>query len=212
MANLLRTYNMFDDFINNLRNEKSSSEFVNQYNANTKHNEIATNNLKLYLNTIYLQHPQYIFIGEAPGHKGCRITGIPFTSEYILTQNYRNGFFGENNGYQIVNKEKPYKESTATIIWQYFNQSKFVPCFWNSFPFHPHKINDLHSNRKPNENELIVGKKYLLELISIFKIKSIISIGKVSHELLEKNNINSIYIRHPSNGGKNDFISGMEKL
>jgi uracil-DNA glycosylase len=204
---------MFDEFIKKLKQEDELLNCINQYSDKTKYHEITTNNLKLYLNNIYKRAPKYIFIGEAPGYKGCRITGIPFTSEFILNKNYGNELFGTNNGYKIINKEKPYKENTATIVWQYFMNKEIIPFFWNIFPFHPHKINDYNSNRPPRDDEIIIGKKYLDELLNIFSNNiKIVSIGEISYKYFKNNNITSVLIRHPSHGGKNEFIGGMNNL
>ena len=198
-----------DNFINGLQQEKNTSEYTNQYSNQTKNYESAANNLKLYLNNIYTRKPEHIFIGESPGYRGCRITGIPFTSEYILVN---NKLFGVNNGYKIVNENNLHKENTATIIWQYFEKSKLVPFFWNAFPFHPHKIENTESNRKPSRHELDIGKMCLKKLTTIFNVRHFVSIGKIANKILNETNIDNICIRHPSNGGKNDFILGMNKL
>ena len=203
-----------DSFINSLIQEKNTHEYTNQYSEETENNHVTSNNLKLYLEYIYKRKPKYLFVGEAPGYKGCRITGIPFTSEYILTHNFNNGIFGKENGYQIINHNKPNKEPTATIIWEVFNKKEIIPCFWNAFPFHSFKNGNCNSNRKPEGNELEIGKKYLEELIDILDIKreNVIAIGNTSYKLLKKDNVNCLKLRHPSNGGKQEFILGIEKI
>src|SRR3972149_2026648 len=42
--------------------------------------QIRKANLRYYLDS-YKKFPPILLIGEAPGHKGCRFSGIPFTSE-----------------------------------------------------------------------------------------------------------------------------------
>ena len=41
------------------------------------------------------------------------------------------------------------------------------------------------------------------------KIKKIIAIGNIAHETLSNIGIICSKVRHPANGGKNEFISGM---
>ncbi|HSW63110.1 MAG TPA: uracil-DNA glycosylase [Dissulfurispiraceae bacterium] len=119
--------------------------------------------------------------------------------------------FGLNNGYKIRDTNKPQSEASATIVWEYLHKRNTYPLIWNAFPFHPHMENDTESNRKPNIYELKIGKNILEELINSFKIKKIIAVGNTAHETLLKIGINSSKVRHPANGGKNEFIKGMEK-
>ena len=54
-----------------------------------------------------------------------------------------------------------------------------------------------------------MGKKILLELIEILQPKKIIAIGNDAFNSVEQLNLN-IYlkkVRHPSYGGKNDFLN-----
>jgi hypothetical protein len=207
---------MFDNFISELRKVKCTSGYINQYSPDTEYSEITVKNLKKYLEHIYSLNPEYIFIGEAPGYNGCRITGIPFTDEIILTQNFGNGIFGKENGYQIINEDKPRREPTAQCIWQTFNEYKrLTPCFWNAFPFHPHEINS-QKNRTPNAEELRKGRCFLEKYIEIFeennkKIKYC-AIGRKAERILKNMDINCVYVRHPAKGGKKEFICGIRNL
>ena len=82
---------------------------------------------------------------------------------------------------------------------------------WNAFPFHPHKKDDAYSNRKPSRTEIEEGKKYLTYMLELFKPSRLCALGRVA-ELTLKNTFPDkevIYIRHPSYGGKKDFIEGM---
>lgn len=203
---------LIEEFIFKLKSENIYKNCINQYSENVENSIITRNNLYKYLSSIYGREIKYIFVGEAPGYKGCRITGIPFTSEYILTKKIQPlNIFGLDNGYKVISP-KLYKESTATIVWEIFEKTEFIPLFWNAFPFHPHKEDNTNSNRKPNKSELVIGFKYLDMIIDIFKPSEIIAIGKVSYKLLIENGFDCKYIRHPSNGGKNDFIQGIKQL
>jgi uracil-DNA glycosylase len=202
---------MFDEFIVELKKIESTMDYTNQYNDAIQNSDITTNNLKQYLNYIYSLNPEYIFVGEAPGYNGCRITGVPFTDEYILTKDFGNGIFGKKNGYKIINEENPSNELTATYVWETFNKNKWLaPCFWNSFPFHPFE------NRTPNAEELKIGKIFLDKFIRIFLERNkgikFVAIGREAERLLKKMSIDCNYIRHPSHGGINEFISGIMSL
>lgn len=89
------------------------------------------------------------------------------------------------------------------------------PLLWNAYPFHPFKNGNQNSNRTPNASELQLGKLYIQQLLKEFNnISCIVAIGKKAEKSLNNMNlnINIKAVRHPSNGGKNDFISGMYNI
>jgi len=186
--------------------KSSSSDIVN----NIYSNKICLNNLKIYLNNI--KNTKTILIGEAPGYKGCRNTGIPFTSEYILIKNNFNiPIFGSKKGYKQTTNHLE-KEITATIFWKTLKELNHTPLTWNIFPFHPHKLNNKNSNRKPNKEEIEKGKIFLVDLLRLFNIKEIIAVGNLAHNGLNELNIKHQTIRHPSYGGKKEFEEGMKNI
>lgn len=198
---------IIEDFIEKLTDYYIDSATVeNMYSADS--NQL--NNLKLYLEKMFLLKPEYLIVGEAPGYKGCRWSGVPFTSERNLKE---NNFFGLENGFKIRNPNKPESESSATIVWNCLDKLETLPLIWNSFPFHPHNKDNQNSNRAPTGEELKQGKIILEELIGIFEIKKnhIIPIGQNAAKILKEYEIPRI-IRHPSHGGKDDFITGMEAI
>ena len=71
-----------EEFIQELANERTDklgfSE--NLYAGNTRESIIRKHNLLTYLTKMKSVNPRILLLGEAPGHKGCRLTGIPFTS------------------------------------------------------------------------------------------------------------------------------------
>lgn len=149
-----------------------------------------------------------MLVGEAPGYKGCGVTGIPFTDENEM----KNHLGTEREGYYFENIQCLQKENSAGIIWgaiQARNDGK-IPVMWNAYPFHPFKENKRSSNRKPNKTELIVGKSYLEELIDIFKIpkNDIYAVGRVAQSQLGY--LGAVkYICHPSHGGKAECVNGI---
>lgn len=189
---------------NNLEN------VTNQYSDEWKYHSIARNNLKCYFEQMMLIKPTILLVGEAPGYNGCRLTGVPFTSEQIIFERINhNGLFGKENGYLVRKPEYLQKEPTATIVWKALKEQRITPLLWNAFPFHPHQNNNKESNRRPNKAELIFGVSVLKMVINVFEIKRLISVGKISYQLLNTESIQSEYIRHPSNGGKKEFEDGL---
>lgn len=197
---------MLNDLLVYLSERESSEIVFNQYQ-----DEEIRNNLKLYLNYLVQNKHNVLLIGEAPGYRGCRLTGIPFASGVVI-RNAKHKIFKEIGSEiklcQVVS------ENTATILWDFLGNDRPVPILWNAFPFHPHERGIPESNRKPDVQELAEGKKYLKIVYDIFKPKKLCSLGRVGEitlrELFPTEEI--IYIRHPSRGGKKNFVNGMLKI
>lgn len=202
--------NLFDSTIFTL--PLNNGLLFNQYNnINMKldfpdADKIRQENLRNYLRS-FPENPSVIVIGEAPGWRGCRFSGVPFTSEFQLCDDSLP-FAGK----QSSKNNSPYKEGAATIFWKIMNV--YHPQFfaWNCIPFHPHKPGAPSTNRTPTTGEIITYLSLLTEIIALVKPNQIVAIGKSAEHALKKADIPSSYIRHPSHGGKNEFRVGMEKL
>jgi len=184
---------------------------TNQYSKKWQYSEIARNNLELYFKKMKELKPHCALVGIAPGYNGCRLTGIPFTSEYIVKDEINNtGLFGINNGYLIRENIRPQKEPTATIVWEFLKENQKYPLLWNAFPFHPYKPGNIDSNRNPNKDELKSGLKILKMVVEEFHINKIFAIGKIPYNLMICDNMECIYIHHPSFGKKEEFRKGLK--
>ena len=66
-----------EEFVNNLASVGYSENVDNPYQ-----NDLQRTNLVIYLNYYVENPPDCLFVGEAPGRRGCAITGIPFADEH----------------------------------------------------------------------------------------------------------------------------------
>lgn len=205
---------ILEDFVEELAETKVTTNVYNQYSYESDENEVRRKNLMIYLENMYKLKPKVILVGEAPGYRGCRLTGVPFTSEHLLMNNMKGmNLFGKGAGYRLVaEKEKLLKEATATIIWETLIKYDIISLAWNAFPFHPHKPGNGESNRAPLKGELLIGEKPLLKIIEVFKIKKVVAVGRKAEESLGKLNINCSRVRHPAQGGKNEFVEGIQRI
>ncbi len=197
---------MLTHLLTKLSERKSSETVYNQYA-----NKSVLNNLKLYLKYLVKSKPTVLLIGEAPGHLGCAITGIPFTSGEILMSS-KHEFFVKNRKHFVL--EKILQENTANAFWSFFENHKLLPIIWNAFPFHPHKKNILSSNRTPIRDEIGEGNEYLEMLYEIFKPEMLIGIGRKGENAL---NIlfpykKILYVRHPGRGGIHNYLKGIKNI
>jgi len=200
-----------DSFIKTIKNSKNENIGTsdNLYKGNSLESQVRKWNLNLYLEKMKAVNPDVLFLGEAPGYKGCKLTGIPFTSEKMVAT---NDFFKDCN-YKLINKpDKLESEISATIVWSELNKFINKPLIWNIFPFHPYQQNNPNSNRTPNNDELNLGQSILEELLQLFSIKKIVAVGRKPESRLNELGIEFEYIRHPANGGKNEFVTGINKI
>ncbi len=194
-------------YIEVLSVRESSSTVFNFYQSRR-----VANNLKHYLE-VMISHKgkRILLVGEAPGYKGCKITGIPFTSGEVIRTSRHPILEKVRNSIYLSKVES---ENTATIVWEYLEKKKSAPLFWNSFPFHPHPKGNPDRNRLPNKKEIKEGISYLASLAEIYQPDIVAGIGHSGEcsakQAFPEKRIK--YIRHPSFGGKSDFIDGMNKI
>ena len=152
-----------------------------------------------------------LLVGEAPGHKGCAITGIPFTSGAVF-QRFDHPLLVALK--DRIHLPKVAAENTATMVWEYLSGKGVTPLFWNSFPFHPHKPGEPDSNRPPTPGEISVGSGFLEQIAALYCPETIAAIGKQGLKGLQQAfpKESPVCIRHPSNGGKRAFIAGMDDI
>jgi uracil-DNA glycosylase len=213
-----------DDFIDQIAVVKSPNNSVNFYAADNcqglgKENEIRRRNLRLYLNEMAQYNPEVLLVGEAPGYRGCLLTGIPFTSEILLLEGVSSSqhmmgapgktrwkLFDRHQGYRTITpNDIPQKEATATMVWNFLRNLPVPPLVWNAYPFHPHRKDRRNTNRPPTTNELAFGNPFLACLIKVFEINRVIAVGNKAHRALNMAGIVGKKVRHPSHGGKTEF-------
>jgi uracil-DNA glycosylase len=135
----------------------------------------------------YLQARQeapLLFVGEAAGYRGARVSGIPFTSERQIT--------GTGPA-----------EATATIVHRVLRKLELEErvLLWNVVPTHPGTET---SNRRPTRAEVDAGLPFLRELAHV---RRTIAVGRLAHSVL-----GGPYVRHPSHGGADAFGAAMHRL
>lgn len=182
--------------------------------SNPYHDTSRLKNLEAYLNALCVSgwYSGHLFVGEAPGYKGCAITGIPFTSERVL----RSGAHPFLSGLlPSLTLSGDVTERSATIVWNVVSKRKSVPGFWNAFPFHP--INDpptRNPNRAPTQAEIAVGRPFLDSVVKILAPHTIVAVGNIASRTTASAfpNLPQNVVSHPSFGGAAKFASGFAAL
>ena len=186
---------------------------------------IRCNNLREYL--ISRKNAQYVLIAEAPGYQGCHFSGIPMTSERLIKEKGsiytleklapRTSDKNNKKTPKTVQKDG-FCEPTATVVWkqmvELMNATDFV--LWNTFPFHPYKNNNLLTNRTPRKKEIEETKYILNSFLALFPNNvTRIAVGQKAQQALGEQYFNDnsfIQVRHPANGGANEFREGIRHV
>jgi uracil-DNA glycosylase len=139
--------------------------------------ELRRDRLRTYLQR-YGEAP-LLLVGEAPGYRGARVSGLPFTSERQLT--------GRGPA-----------EATATIIRRTLDELDVDVLCWNVVPTHPGTAS---SNRSPTRTEVEASLGFLREMA---QGRRILAVGRLAQAVT-----GAPYVRHPARGGAAEFRAGL---
>lgn len=154
-----------------------------------------------------------ILVGEAPGYQGCRYSGVAFTSERLILE----GSIPRINGHgeRLSTRNLPFSEPSATIVWKTLYRLGVAEntILWNALQMHPHKPNDVWSNRTPTPTEVTLGAEALRILVQAFPSAMLVAVGRKAQDLLGQQGISCAgSVRHPANGGATQFAEGLASL
>lgn len=201
-------------FVERLSAAPSGPGLNNFFDHSEPANAQRRNNLELYLQEMLDRAPKVLLLGEAPGFRGMRITGVPFTNRTMF-QGPANSFglFGSGKGYVLPpGAAGVAAEPTATVMWQVLAELGFLPLLWSAFPWHPHLPGRPLSNRTPTPAEAARGTPFWQGLVEMFSIHTVVAVGNVAHRSLQRSGLDVPKVRHPSHGGRSGFKHGLEQL
>lgn len=166
---------------------------------------IRRDNLRRYLES-FTTWPEALVLGEAPGWRGCRFSGVPFTSEAQLAGSLP--FSGEPSSLAKL----PHREAAATIFWRVMLD--YHPRFlaWNSLPLHPHQPGQPCTNRTPTQAETCQADAGLAKLVGLLQPPRVIAVGNNARLTAQRLGLEAIQVRHPGRGGAQAFASGMRQI
>lgn len=203
-----------DDFISRLAAVDSTPGRTNFFDHSVAANALRRHNLEAYLGDMLERAPKVLLVGEAPGFRGMRITGVPFTNRTMF-QGPANAFglFGAGTEYMLPPEAAGVAaEPTATVMWQVLAELDFLPLLWSACPWHTHVPGQPLSNRTPTPAEAALGTPFWQALAGIFPVETVVAVGNVAHSSLRRVGLEVPKIRHPAHGGRARFKEGLQAL
>ncbi|MDQ0922030.1 hypothetical protein QF038_000538 [Pseudarthrobacter sp. W1I19] len=202
------------DFVERLAAVPTVPGRNNFFDHSVPENVLRRRNLELYLEELLDRPPKVLLLGEAPGFRGMRITGVPFTNRTMF-QGPANSFglFGPGKGYVLPPEAADVAaEPTATVMWEVLAELQFLPLLWSACPWHTHVPGKPQSNRTPTVADARLGTSFWQSLAELFGIDSVVAVGNVAHRSLLFSGVDAPKVRHPSHGGRAGFKRGLEEL
>ncbi|MDR6415197.1 uracil-DNA glycosylase [Pseudarthrobacter sulfonivorans] len=171
-------------------------------------------NLDAYLEEMLDRSPKVLLLGEAPGFRGMRITGVPFTNRTMFEGPANSfGLFGPGKGYVLPAEAAGVAaEPTATVMWEVLAELEFLPLLWSACPWHTHVPDQPLTNRTPTAAEAGLGSPFWRLLAELFPIETVVAVGNVAHRSLVRSGLDVPKVRHPAHGGRTGFKRGLEEL
>ena len=208
------TASAVDGFIGRLAAVPAGPDWTNFFDHSQPSNALRRHNLGTYLTAMLERRPEVLLVGEAPGFRGMRLTGVPFTNRAMFEGPANSfGLFGAGAGYTVPPDAAGVPlEPTATVMWQVLGELDVLPLLWSAFPWHTHQTGKPLSNRTPRPAEVALGTPFWQELSQIFEVRSVVAVGNIAHRSLLRSGLDVPKIRHPAHGGRAGFKRGLEQL
>ena len=152
-----------------------------------------------------------VLIGEAAGYQGCKVSGIPFTSERLILEGAIPRVASQTE--RLSSRPRPWSEPSATTVWKTLHALGIAPTtvLWNAYPWHPHKPGGLHSNRTPTRTERLAGVPVLHAYLALHPGARVFAVGRNAEASLAELGITATPLRHPSMGGALEFARQLQR-
>lgn len=170
---------------------------------------IRCQNLKNLLQVSVESNVSTMWFGRDLGYLGGRRTGVALTDEIHLSHHQK---MFRDVDLRKATKSPVQGERTANMTWDYLNEIREPVFLWNIFPFHPHEQDNQLSNRCHTKKERHSVSHIIKGIIDLIAPEKVIAIGNDSYCGLSEMEVDSIKVRHPSYGGKSDFVDGLNLI
>jgi len=127
-----------------------------------------------------------LMVGIAPGHKGARKSGIPFTDPETLGGDGR-----EQTAMHVQSLLRDLNIRDKTVLW-------------NVFPFHPHEVGDDETNRDLTSAE----EREFAPLVNHFQPRRralVLAVGRPAARGMKSIGVEASYVCHPARNNHQKF-------
>ena len=206
-----------DRLIERLAAAENEHALCNPYRADDdEDNGRRRHNLRLYLGRALASEARgTLLVCEAPGYRGCRLTGIPLCSRRLLRQWAAAGD-GASAARYLIPADRRFAgiegEQSATIARGELRALGMRALIWNAFPWHPHRPGEPLSNRRPKAAELVLGRDVLAQLLALMAPRRVLAIGRSAQAVLRALDVAHDFARHPAHGGKGEFVASLRRF
>lgn len=147
--------------------------------------------------------PALLLVGEAAGYRGCRFSGIAFTSERCLPAERWSS-----------RSDVGWREPSATTVHGVLGELglESSTLLWNAVPFHPAVNGRPLSNRTPSAREREAGEEWLVRLVGLTRPGLVVAIGRKASRSLTARKLGDSSVRHPARGGATLFREQLKDL
>ena len=189
-----------DSLLSKLAGTRTEASLFNPYNEVCKTTDISTapglrqGNLRLFLESHLNLKTDLLWIFDTPDYHNAKLSGIPLVNSSLysrvedllgMTEHFENAGKAHN-----VNENSKIEEN----LWNSFAKSSTHPLVWNVMPFYPYKGEDMTSKRKATKEEVIKYGEFLRSIISIFKPKKVVAVGREAKAAVDLLEIEAVYI------------------
>jgi len=147
-----------------------------------------------------------LWLALEPGHRGARRTGLAMTDDRRLQMHADHWGI---EGIERATSSGPQTEATAGIVWSAVTMKDGPIFLWNVFPLHSHKHGHPLSNRRHTRSERVACNDVTLAIFELLQPDRVFAIGKDAYVATEELGIDAVRVRHPSFGGKMEFLEGI---
>lgn len=160
--------------------------------------------------------PTLLMVGEAPGYRGCRMSGIAFVSERQLVggtipRAHTSGRLSSKECRRLT-----WWEGSAAVVWEGLRtvgaHQPARTILWNAVPWHPYNAHPL-SNRPLSQMEREAGRPILDALLQALPRNIAIgAVGRVAEASLKDKVPRVSYVCHPAaRGGRARFAEDLRR-